>query len=463
MPTPRPNILLILADDMGYGDLACVNGGLSYTPVLDALAGESLCLTQSYSTSSVCAPARAGLLTGRYAQRTGCIDLDPVHGLSRLSLRETTIGDVFAANGYATGLVGKWHTGDVYDSRFHPNRRGFREFFGFSAGATHYYDPPLDCNGTPVKPDGRYLTDRLTDEALAFIDRHSQEPFFLHLAHYAPHRPLEAPSEIVERHLERTPSLTRGQATVYAMIEVMDRGIGRIRERLRTHGLDRNTLIVFSSDNGPDIIMDGALDPKRFNCGLSGHKYTINEGGIRVPLLVHWPDGLARTGSCHDLFHFTDLMPTLLAAAGIALPAGLRLDGCDQLPMLQGETGSVNPIRFWQWNRYEPRFGYNAAMRDSDWKLVLPYIPAIRRLVPESLKLLGELHQAPPGHRHTPLPPPVPDLPDPSAPELYHIADDPCETKNLADVETRRRDHMFTALEAWFHDVENERKTITDE
>jgi arylsulfatase A len=192
----RPNIVLILADDLGYGDLGGYNGGLSQTPALDALATEGLCLSQHYSASPVCAPARASLLTGRYPHRTGAIDTLEMRGLDRLALRETTIADLVRRAGYATGLVGKWHNGAL-DARYHPNRRGFDEFAGFSGGWQPYFNWRLDRNGTETRTDGRYLTDVFTDEAVDFIRRHAREPFFLYLAYSAPHFPFEAPEEDV--------------------------------------------------------------------------------------------------------------------------------------------------------------------------------------------------------------------------------------------------------------------------
>ncbi|MDQ1373292.1 MAG: arylsulfatase, partial [Actinomycetota bacterium] len=190
----RPNLLVILADDMGYGDFSCFNHGASSTPVLDQLVGDGTCLTQHYSASPVCAPARASLLTGRYPHRTGAIDTLEGRGLDRIKLSERTLADLLAAAGYATGLVGKWHNGAL-DDRYHPNRRGFAEFAGFRGGWSDYWHWYMDRNGSVQQGDGRYLTDVLTEEAVAFVRRHRTEPFFLHLAYSAPHFPLQAPDD----------------------------------------------------------------------------------------------------------------------------------------------------------------------------------------------------------------------------------------------------------------------------
>ncbi|MGH2897111.1 MAG: sulfatase-like hydrolase/transferase, partial [Solirubrobacteraceae bacterium] len=247
----RPNIVLIVADDLGYGDLGCWNGGLSQTPALDALVAEGVSLAQHYSASPVCAPARAALLTGRHPHRTGAIDTLELRGLDRLALRETTIADLLRRAGYATGMVGKWHNGAL-DPRYHPNRRGFEEFAGFSGGWHPYFDWRLDRNGVESKSDGRYLTDVFTDEAIGFIERHARAPFFLYLAYSAPHFPFEAPAEDVAPFAE-TGRFTRAVATLYGMVRAMDRGVARVREALARSGLEQNTLVLFTSDNGPQF------------------------------------------------------------------------------------------------------------------------------------------------------------------------------------------------------------------
>ena len=200
----RPNIVLILADDMGYGDFSAFNGGLSRTPALDALLDESMCLTQQYTASPICSPSRAALMTGRYPHRTGSIDTLHFRGLDRLALRETTLADVLGMAGYVTGLIGKWHLGD-FDKRYHPNVRGFDEVVTFSGGSQDYYDWRLEYNDLVKRADGRYLTDVFTEEAVKFIERHKDEPFFLYVPYNAPHGPLQAPEEEVP-----APSWRRG-------------------------------------------------------------------------------------------------------------------------------------------------------------------------------------------------------------------------------------------------------------
>ena len=210
---------------------------------------ESVCFTQQYCGSAVCNPSRAALMTGRYPHRTGSIDTLDARGLDRLALREVTMGDMFKAAGYATGLIGKWHLGAA-DPRYHPNARGFDEFVGFRGGWWDYYDWTLDYNGAFKKTDGRYLTDVFTDEAVQFIQRHSGEPFFLHLTYNAPHGPFQCPDEDMAPFAE-TGKFTTGVSILYGMIKRMDKGVARVLEALEDQGVADDTIVMFSSDNGP--------------------------------------------------------------------------------------------------------------------------------------------------------------------------------------------------------------------
>jgi uncharacterized repeat protein (TIGR01451 family) len=257
--TSRPNIVFIVADDMGYGDFGCFNYGASQTPALDHLIHEGVSLTQHYSASPVCAPARASLLTGRYPHRTGAIDTLELRGLDRMALREHTVADYLGAAGYSTGLAGKWHNGSL-DPRYHPNQRGFLEFVGFSGGWSPYVDYHLDTNGHVSKSDGRYITDVFTDEAVQFIRRHAREPFALMLAYSAPHYPFHALGEDLAPFRE-TGAFTTAVSHIYGMI----RGVGRVLDELERQGLAENTLVIFTSDNGPQLGGHGESDSTRFS------------------------------------------------------------------------------------------------------------------------------------------------------------------------------------------------------
>ncbi len=456
-----PNILLIVADDMGYGDFGCFNSGASRTPVLDHLVGEGVCLTQHYSASPVCAPARASLLTGRYPHRTGAIDTLETRGLDRIALRERTVADLLRHAGYATGLVGKWHNG-AYDGRYHPNRRGFDEFAGFSGGWQPYWQWRLDRNGSIGRADGRYLTDVFTEEAIAFLRRHRRDPFFLYLAYNAPHFPFETRDDDLAL-FDDAAGLTPAVKRIYAMIRCMDRGVGQVLEELDGLGLADNTIVLFTSDNGPQFGGHGDMCTDRYNCGFAGSKLLVWEGGIRLPMAIRWPAGLDGRRRVDQMAHLTDWMPTLMSAAGIEPPPELHLDGINLMPLLTGEHGQTPAIRFWQWNRYTPNGECNAAMRDDNWKLVRPAIREFMEVDPEDLRMDVESKYHPEKYTEvaTTKEPQRPSIEAP-APQLFDLASDPMERNNLADAHPERVSRMTNQLAAWFEEVERDRHSIRD-
>ncbi|MBN1558158.1 MAG: sulfatase-like hydrolase/transferase [Lentisphaerae bacterium] len=459
----KPNIVFILVDDMGYGDFAAFNNGLSSTPALDALIKESVCLTQHYTGSPVCNPSRAALLTGRYPHRTGSIDTLEWRGLERLALRETTLADMLRADGYATGLIGKWHLG-AFDPRYHPRRRGFDDTVCFRGGMHDYYDWRIEWGTDTVRRgDGRYLTDLWTQEAVQFIHRHRQEPFFLHVTYNAPHTPLQAPASLVREFDDRA-GLTEGVKTLYAMIKAMDAGVARILDTLQRCGLHENTVVVFSSDNGPQFGGRGEGRMDRFNCHFNGCKGNPYEGGIRVPGIVRWPAGGVSGGRTVDaMVHFVDWLPTLLAMAGAAVPRdNLPLDGVGVLPVLRGEPGETCTERCWQWNRYAPVGSSNAAIRDGDWKLVRPAIPETMT-VPDVRHLQTSMYDPEYFIQHGIFKGgPERDIPPPPPPELFNIAEDPLERRDVSGAHPDRVHALSAKLDAWFESVEADRRTIAD-
>jgi arylsulfatase A len=465
MPTTahRPNILFILADDLGCGDLGCLNGGLSQTPALDSLAAASTGLSQQYAASPVCNPSRAALLTGRYPHRTGSIDTLEWRGLERLALREVTLADVLRAAGYATGLVGKWHLG-AFDPRYSPTARGFSEAVCFRGGMHDYYKWRIERNNQPAYADGRYLTDVWTEEAVQFLQRHRREPFFLHLAYNAPHTPLQVPEDDLRPFLH-SGRHNRAVATLYGMIRRMDRGIGRVLETLDQLGLRENTIVIFTSDNGPQMGGQGEDSLSRFNCHLRGAKCSTYEGGVRVPLFIRWPAGLPTGHRIVDpMVHFCDWFPTLLSLAGVPLPTARQLDGVDVAPVLRGEPGKVQTTRCWQWNRYTPVPNCNAAIRDGEWKLVRPAIPAAMRVVDGQFlaKCMYEYDTFGPYGVHRAAEP-IREVPPPPPPELYHLTTDPGEERNVAADHPAVVDRLQSQLFEWFLAVEAERRTIDDD
>ncbi len=474
----RPNVVLILADDMGYGDFGVFSGGAVRTPNLDRLIAEGVCFRQHYSGSPICAPARACLLTGRYPHRTGAVTQHEIHGLDRISLRETTMADAFQNAGYATGLAGKWHNG-TFDPRYEPHNRGYDEFTGFCGGWTDYYRYSLRRNDSTFSSDGTYITDLLTAEAVEFVRRNRQGPFFLTLAYSAPHSPFQAPAEAIQPYLDK--GFNRIVATTYAMIEIMDQGVGRVLDALDREGIADDTIVLFTSDNGPAffnppyMLNEGeSTFNERFNVGMRGSKGWVYEGGIRVPMVIRAP-GMATGGRILDeLAHFADWLPTLLSMTGVERPGGPPLDGQDLSPLLRGEPQQVEPRRFWQFNFYAPDIGTNAAMRDGDWKLVRPMIEGTRFFTPELCESPEDVarttafveadlkHKEDPAAVQSILPVPRLKKLQPEPPQLYNLAEDPGETNDLAAADPDRVSRMLGALEQWFEEVEAERATIDE-
>lgn len=453
----KPNIILVLADDMGYGDFGIFSDGSPMTPTLDQLVRDGVCLTQHYSASPVCAPARAGLLTGRYPHRTGAIDTLEARGLDRLSLDEITIGDIFKSAGYVTGLIGKWHLGAI-DPKYHPNARGFDEFIGFRGGWSDYYQWYLDYNKTIVKSDGRYLTDVFTHEAINFIRRHKEEPFFLHLAYNAPHFPFQAPDEDLKPFVEKG-KFTKAVCLIYAMIYRMDKGISLILEELRRLGLEENTIFIFTSDNGPQFGGEGEMCTTRYNYNFRGSKCTVYEGGIRGPAVIRWPDGGLTGGRLnHSFVHFTDWLPTLCRIVGIEIPKDIRLDGQDVSASLLEDKDTYLPVRFWQWTRYRPNLKINSSVREGRWKLVCPPILEAFQVTKEDGEMDRRIKYHPEEFNDIyrgDLP--KLEFPSPPAPQLFDIENDPYEENDLANSYPQIVQDMLSKLERIFREVEKER------
>lgn len=343
-PTPdlRPNILLILTDDMGYGDVELEGNPYLRTPFLSQLASESIQFKHFY-VSPVCAPTRASLLTGRYHQRTGVRSV--TNGYEILDPQELTLAEVLQNNDYRTGLFGKWHLGEYYPSV--PNAQGFEEFLGFRTGHTaNYFDAMLEKNGRPLQTQG-YITDVLTQNALDFMTNKAKEaPFFCYLAYNAPHTPLQVGSNWIEPYLAM--GLDERTARIYGMIENLDHHIGQIYQVLEQQQLLENTLVIFMSDNGPISGWRIQQEKMRYNAGLRDQKFTVYEGGIRTQCYWmwkgHWPPNIeSRTIGAH-----IDVLPTLLDILNIKMPGNHQLDGISLLPLLIGQGMRPDDRVFYQ-------------------------------------------------------------------------------------------------------------------
>ena len=454
-----PNVLFVLIDDLGYGDLRAYGNPYVDTPHIDALIRNGVLLTQHYARSPLCAPARAGFLTGRYNHRTGAVDVSSNRGIDRIAPSERTFGDYFRHAGYATALIGKWHNG-LYNSDVLPHRRGFDLFFGFPNGAQDYWHWNLMRNGVYSSRDERYLPDALSDEAIRLIRERQGKPFAIFLAHNAIHDPFQAPEALVEKYVERVGDrYGRTVATIYAMIEALDAGLGRVFAALRSEGIWNETIVAISSDNGAVLTRREELDAStyRFHAGLSGNKGEVLEQGIRVPAVASWP-GVYSAGAVVDTpVHGCDWLPTLYAATGADQPPGAKpLDGVNVSRLLRGEQmpDLADRVLPFQKNRYTPVRHSDAAIRKGRWKLFWPGIEATMakdgpRDNPSYRR--GITHE----HWEMPLDPDVPEFPAAraEAPRLFDLAKDPGERTDVSMLHPEVVRDLTQRYDAWFSEV----------
>lgn len=326
----RPNVVFILTDDQGWGDLSLHGNTNLHTPHIDSI-GRAGARFERFFVQPVCSPTRAEMLTGRYHPRTGVRGVST--GQERMNADEKTISDTLRAAGYATGAFGKWHNGSQWP--YHPRARGFDEYFGFTSGHWgEYFDPPLEHNGKLVRAEG-YIADIFTDRALAFIERHKERPFFCYLPLNTPHSPWAVPEKYWQRWKDKPIELRGHERTerdlaetrcALAMCENIDDNVGRILAKLEELKLAENTIVLFSTDNGPNSA--------RWNGGMKARKGSTDEGGVRVPLLVRWPGKIASGTSVREIAGAIDLPPTLAALTGTPRAGDKPLDGRDLSPLL---------------------------------------------------------------------------------------------------------------------------------
>lgn len=435
-PAARPNVVLILADDLGAMDLGCYGSTFHRTPELDRMAAEGLRFTQGYAACPVCSPTRAALMTGKVPARLHLTDWlpgrpdRPDHQLARpvirqeLPLEEVTLAERFRAAGYATGHIGKWHLGG---DGFSPLEQGFDvNIAGDHTGTPLSYFAPFtkggrDMPGLGDAPAGEYLTDRLAAEAERFIDQHQQRPFFLYLPHFAVHTPMRAPGELVKQFPGETPFVGKQNNPTYAaMLLALDTAVGRVRKKLAACGLTDKTLVIFTSDNGGLATNEGPTTPATSNAPLREGKGWLYEGGIRVPWIMagHGIANPGRTDATPIISH--DLVPTLATLCG--LEPGTGVDGVD-LSSVLAATGQPAPRPlFWHYPHYANQGSRPGGVhRDGDWKLI-------------------EFYET--GRR-----------------ELFDLAKDPGEHRNIAPEHPEQVLAMGTRLHAWLDDVGAQRNT----
>lgn len=367
----RPNVVLIITDDMGYADIGPYGAKDIRTPNLDRLAREGATFSEFYANGVLCTPTRAGLITGRYQQRYGLQTPlgNPTAGeTGGLVATGTSLPQLLRQHGYATALVGKWHLG--YDAAMSPNAHGFDWFWGLKSGYHDYYrhtdgagKPDLWENETPIGADG-YSTDLIASKAVSFIEQHATRPFFIDVAFNAPHWPFQRPGQPTiardnGRLLIPSDSAPGTRSDYVAMVERMDHGVGELLRALDRLGLTRNTIVIFTNDNGGEWLSD--------NGPLFNRKYTVWEGGIRVPAIVRWPGRVPAATRTTQVGITMDLTASVLAATGTPVPDSARLEGMNLFPLLARRQAPVSRTLFWR-STFEGRT--QRAVRDGPWKYV---------------------------------------------------------------------------------------------
>ncbi len=402
----RPNVILIMSDDQGFGDLSIHGNPHLQTPHLDSIARDGVRFTQ-FQVCPVCSPTRASLNTGRYNYRTGIVDT--FKGRSMMDPREQTSAELFLAAGYQTGIFGKWHLGDNYPMR--AIDQGFRDSLVHGGGGlaqpsdpppgNHYFDPTLLRNGKFEKVLG-YCTDIFFREAIRFVETNKDKPFFLYIPTNAPHTPLEVADEYVKPFADK--GLNETTQKVYAMVKNLDDNVGRLLESLKRTQLEANTILIFMTDNGPQ--------QPRYVAGMRGLKTTVYQGGIRVPFFLRWPDKVKPGSQVDRLAAHIDVLPTLLDACAIRPSKPPKFDGRSLLPLLTGSPANwPDRLIHTQWHRGDqPELFRSHAVRSQRWKLV-------------------------------------------NGVELYDLDADPAESRDVAKDHPAEVARLRQATEEWFRDV----------
>jgi arylsulfatase A-like enzyme len=402
----RPNIVLVITDDVGYGDIGSYGAPDIKTPNIDSLARDGVRLTDFYANAPLCSPTRAGLVTGRYQQRyavEAALGNASTAGEQGLPASGKSLPQLLKNGGYATALLGKWHLG--YKPEFSPNAHGYDYFFGFKAGYTDYYQhtdgngrPDLFENEKPVEETG-YMTDMITAKTTRFIEQNANKPFFVEVAYNAAHWPYQVPdkpSVAIDhaRHLQPQDDNTSTRADYVAILERADQGVGQILRTLDRLNLSRNTIVIYTNDNGGEWLSRSAP--------LFSRKWTLWEGGIRVPAIVRWPGHMPRGKVSPQVGITMDFSASVLAAANVPVPADAKLEGMNIFPILEGRAPVVERTLFWRTNAG----GHTQkAVRSGDWKLILdgntPMVFDVRKDVGERNDLTNQQQAV--AHRLRPL------------------------------------------------------------
>jgi len=412
----RPNILLIITDDQGYGDFSLHGNPTLKTPHIDALGGQSVRFDRFF-VNSFCAPTRAALLTGRYPLRTGVFGV--THSKETMRHEEVTLAEMLRPAGYRTGCFGKWHNGEQFP--YTPPGQGFDEFFGFHNGHwNNYFDSEL-LRGAKAEPTRGYITDVLTEEAIRFIQSGGEQPFFCYVAYNAPHSPYQVPDKYFE--LYKSAGLDDTLAAFYGMCACVDDNVGRLLAMLDDRKLADNTVVLFLTDNG------GTAGVKHFNAGMRGGKTSVHEGGTRAPLFIRWPAGIKQPRVVPQLAAHIDVVPTLLDLCGVDRPAGVRFDGVSVRPLLAGNDVGWPERTLFTHNPINETNRYPGAVRTPKYRLV------------------RELRGGPQGGSKATADRLPADW------QLYDMQSDPAESLDLATKLPQVVADLSRQYEAWFDDV----------
>jgi len=443
----RPNFVFFLIDDMGWRDLGCYGSPFHETPNIDKLAAQGMRFTDAYAACPVCSPTRASIVTGKYPARLGITQWigganKPTPYRHFLPLEEVTVAEALKEAGYATGFVGKWHLSTRGDDRqqYYPDRQGFDVNIAgdWSGQPPTYFHPYKRGKRTletmpPGGQEGDYLTDRLTDESIKFLETNKDKPFLLYLSHYAVHTPLESKEELTDKYKTKAQTLPTAQGPharpvygryktrmvqdhpVYAgMVQSVDESVGRVMDKLETLGLSDNTIVIFMSDNG-GLSTVGREGPT-CNLPLRAGKGWLYEGGIREPMIVKWPGTVKAGSTCDELVTSTDFYPTMLEMAGLPLRSEQHADGLSLVPLLKGTDTLDREAIYWHYPHYHGSGSRpSGAVRAGDYKLIEWY--------------------------------------EDGRAELYNLRDDLGEQKNLAKVEPEKTNELSRMLHAWRDEV----------
>lgn len=419
-----PNVVLMLVDDMGWTDMGC--GGSQYyeTPNIDRLAKDGMRFTQAYSACTVCSPTRAALLTGKSPARLQITDWIAGHErpFARLTipewtkflpLEEVTLAEKLKASGYATASIGKWHLGGP---EFYPEKQGF----DVNIGGTHGGSPPSYFSPYGIAtlkdgPQGEFLTDRLTSEAIAYMEKHRETPFFIYLPHYAVHTPIQAKPEVVAKYQKKAPVRGHSNPVYAALVESVDDSVGRLRAALEKLALSDQTIFIFTSDNGG---LSQTVNTKGWSRGPTDNsparhgKGSAYEGGVHVPLIAAWPEVIPAGEECDVPVISYDLLPTVLEAAGQSLDESQDIDGESLMPLLTQKDQLKREAIYWHYPHYHPGGATPySAIREGDWKLIHFY--------------------------------------EDECVELYNLRRDPGESQNMANVDGDVTERLLKQLQDW--------------